>query len=299
MKIKTSTLSSMLIILSFLATTSFAGETFENYEKYKNVFTNSNSKVTVLIHQDFESTLAGKYSQIQLNQDFLNPVWSQGIIDGRASIIQDSEPGRGKVLRVLYPAHGVDSKGSGVSWRTPLPGSFQKLNLSYRVKFEKGFSFVKGGKLPGLLGGLESSGLRKSDGNTGFSARMMWYENGRVTSYVYHTDQMDNHGDIMDWTEDGINIHFKSDVWYSIEQQVVMNTPGQRDGQIYGWIDGKLVFKKRHINFRNTAKYAIDSLFFSTFFGGHTKDFESPRDQFAYFDDIIVSQESIWNSLPK
>jgi hypothetical protein len=290
--------SNLVSILLFFFSTNllFAQEKFENYDKYKKIFSKENSKNIFLFRVDFENALFGLYSKDQLKQDFQNPLWSRGIDEGRATVVSDSSETRGKVLKVLYPAGGVDSKRSGACWLSKLPGQFEKMNIGYRVKFQKGFSFVKGGKLPGLSGGTESSGLRRSNGENGFSTRMMWYENGRVTSYVYHTNQAQSHGDQMNWTENNNIIYFKPDVWYSIEQQVTINTPGLRDGSIKGWIDGKLVFEKPGMNFRNTNKFAIDNFFFCTFFGGHTKDFESPRDQYAYFDDIIVSQEAIWNN---
>lgn len=263
------------------------------YEKYKNVFKNSNSKDNILINQNFESSLLGKYTESQLDLDFGSHIWSEGLKEGRATIVDDSDPKRGKVLRVLYPSSGVTSKQSGVSWRIPLEGNFESIYISYKVKFDKDFIFAKGGKLPGLMGGNYSSGLRRSDGKTGFSVRMMWFENGRITFYVYHTNQMNDEGDIMEWRSNGKAISFQPEVWYRIGEKVVMNTPGKNDGMIYGWIDGKLCFKKTHINFRNVNKYSVDSLFFSTFFGGHTADYKSPKDQYAFFDDILISQKPI------
>jgi hypothetical protein len=53
--------------------------------------------------------------------------------------------------------------------------------LSYEIAFEAGFDWVKGGKLPGLRGGLNSTGCsggNQANGQDCFSFRVMWRENG-------------------------------------------------------------------------------------------------------------------------
>lgn len=45
-----------------------------------------------------------------------------------------------------------------------------------RFKFMEGFKFQKGGKLPGLCGGLCDTGCQPSNGLTGWSARHMWIQ---------------------------------------------------------------------------------------------------------------------------
>jgi hypothetical protein len=52
------------------------------------------------------------------------------------------------------------------------------MRLSYYVRFSENFDFVKGGKLPGLFGGVGNSGGEIPDGTDGFSTRFMWRRNG-------------------------------------------------------------------------------------------------------------------------
>ena len=57
--------------------------------------------------------------------------------------------------------------------------------LSYEMAFEEGFDWVKGGKLPGLRGGLNSTGCsggKLASGMDCFSARLMWRRNGNGES---------------------------------------------------------------------------------------------------------------------
>lgn len=49
--------------------------------------------------------------------------------------------------------------------------------LSYEVAFDKGFQWVKGGKLPGLRGGSDTSGCEggaEPNGTDCWSTRLMW-----------------------------------------------------------------------------------------------------------------------------
>jgi hypothetical protein len=42
----------------------------------------------------------------------------------------------------------------------------------------------------------------------------------------------------------------ENDRWYAVEMQVKMNTPGQADGVLRGWVDGQLSYEKTNMVFR-------------------------------------------------
>ena len=87
------------------------------------------------------------------------------------------------VLRVTYPEGSFSHDTGGAQlytlWNTT--DGFNTMMVTYEVAFDPGFEWVKGGKLPGLRGGLNSSGCsggNKSDGLECFSSRIMWRESG-------------------------------------------------------------------------------------------------------------------------
>jgi hypothetical protein len=89
------------------------------------------------------------------------------------------------VLRVTYPEGSFSHDTGGAQlytlWNTTDGSSFNTMMVTYEVAFDKGFDWVKGGKLPGLRGGLNSSGCsggNKSDGLECFSSRIMWRKDG-------------------------------------------------------------------------------------------------------------------------
>lgn len=188
------------------------------------------------------------------------------------------EPG----LRVHYPA-GTSSPGDteegGAGFYTE-DASFTASDrgcLQYRVRFEPGFDFVKGGKLPGLYGGEAPSGGTAADGENGFSMRFMWREDGQGELYEYVV----NHDDDEDY---GVSVgrglwRFPVGRWVTIEQEVILNDPGQNNGVARVWIDGAPVLEQNGIVYRTTDSLTIDGLMFSTFFGGDGEEWRTPRDQ--------------------
>jgi hypothetical protein len=57
--------------------------------------------------------------------------------------------------------------------------------------------------------------------------------------------------------------------WHSISQRIHLNTPGQADGYVDVTYNGAVVAHLTGITFRSDLTTQIDSLMFSTFYGGH------------------------------
>ena len=222
----------------------------------------------------------------------VNPPWQLGA--DRSSVLLDSDR-KSHVLKVRYPKGMIDSEPSGASWLTYLGKKYDSLSVSYYVKFEQGFTFVKGGKLPGLIGGHRSglphstlTGGYKPSGQDGWSARVMWRREGRIVQYVYHPDQADKWGDDFPWMIHGKPATFTPGRWHHLKTEITMNKPGVRDGVIRSWLDGVKALEVSNIRFRDIASIGIDALYFSTFFGGDAADWAPPKDVFAFFDQFEV-----------
>ena len=48
--------------------------------------------------------------------------------------------------------------------------------------------------------------------------------------------------------------------WVSIEQEVILNAPGQRDGILRLWIDGELKVDRRNVQMRETADQRLTGI---------------------------------------
>jgi len=232
------------------------------------------------IRVDFDGHPAGPYEMRIFRRDWANAFL--GKFHQRASIA--AEP-NGKSLRVIYPKGSLGPNEGGGAFRQRL-APLGSRSLSYRVLFEKGFDFRRGGKLPGLGGGKSNTGGEKPTGD-GWSARYMWGEDGKLGLYLYHLDQKTKYGDRIELKANAI-----PGQWITLRQTVQVNAPGKADGRIRVWVDEKLALDRKKLRLRGKVKpevALIDQFMFSTFHGGSTRDWAPRRDSHARFDDFVIS----------
>ncbi|RAJ79475.1 MULTISPECIES: polysaccharide lyase [unclassified Streptomyces] len=215
----------------------------------------------------------------------------------RAELLAGGGPVPGPVLRVRYPARSAsptvartyDRPGGGVQLYLPLrSGPVDRLHLRYCLRFPAGFDFVKGGKLPGLYGGTTTSGGHIPDGDDGLSTRYMWRSGGLGEVYAYlPTSKV--HGTSLgrgSWS-------WPVGRWTCVEQSVVLNRSGHRDGSVTVDLDGRRVLSRDGLEFRTSDELRIAGVFFSTFFGGGDPSWATPRAQYADFTAFTVASRPI------
>ena len=224
------------------------------------------------------------YTGALLRHDWANLVW-----DGtrhRAHIATDGKDNNARFLRVTYPANTVGPEHNGGQFLVNLPPA-NEYYLRYRVRFQPGFDFAKGGKLPGLTsgGGKYSNAHKPLDGD-GWTARLMWVEQGRLVPYLYYVGMPANRkfGDF--WP---IDAQVTPGKWQTITQRIRLNSPGKRDGIYSVWLDGKQVTHRQDMEWRHGDKGKIDSFYFSTYYGGNTPDWAPRWNNYIDFDDIRLS----------
>ncbi|KAH9925888.1 uncharacterized protein BXZ73DRAFT_49672 [Epithele typhae] len=203
--------------------------------------------------------------------------------------------------------------GFGFYLHGPLPfakalkelGDEEEVIFSYDVLFDEGFEWVKGGKLPGIYGGAGDSaygctGGRQEDRCRCFDLRLMWRENavGELYAYLPHHDK--NTERLMAVPPKSIRhpdygfsvgrgaLKFESGRWMRIAERVKVNDVGKEDGEIEVFVDGRSVMHANGLVIRTEegADGRVQGLHMQTFFGGHSPDWASPKDQRAWFANI-------------
>ncbi|MEM9069287.1 MAG: polysaccharide lyase [Myxococcota bacterium] len=167
---------------------------------------------------------------------------------------------------------------------------------------------IQGGKLPGIAGTYNTAGWggRRSDGTNGWSARGLFIETipadannplagfTPVGSYVYHADMEGTFGDNYVWTDRwGAGGHggvFERDRWYCLEHYVRMNTPGETDGILRGWVDGRLSVERTAMRFRTVDSLRIERIWMNLFHGGTPV---SPYDQHVFIDNVVIARSYV------
>ncbi len=184
-------------------------------------------------------------------------------------------------IEIVFPRNEFGPANSGFNWSANLEPK-DEYTISYEVKFSDGFDFSKGGKLPGLCGGQGKAGIRPV-GDNKMSARIMWRQDGKIVSYVYHLDQKGNYGEDFVWTKEfGNPLHFRVNQWEKIKFTVKLNSMKKEDGSIIGYINGIPAIRVLNLRFRITEHLKIDHLCFNTFYGGSDQTW-APRNEQRLF----------------
>lgn len=160
---------------------------------------------------------------------------------------------------------------------------------------------VSGGKLPGISGtyGVAGWGGRPVHGDDGWSARGNFGvrlsagnplgAKNPVGYYCYHLDMSGNYGSTWRWPI-GYRGYLENNRWYCIEQYVKMNTPGEADGVLRGWVDGRLAFERTDLRFRTVEALKVEQIWMNLYHGGSAV---SPEDMDQYYDNVVIAREYI------
>ncbi|KAH0589491.1 hypothetical protein H2248_005236 [Termitomyces sp. 'cryptogamus'] len=190
----------------------------------------------------------------------------------------------GPVLEVIYPANSFGSSDNGAQfinlWNATGGSSFQSMLLSYEVAFDAGFNWVKGGKLPGLRGGLNSTGCsggNESDGKECFSTRLMWRKNGEgeVYAYIPTPNNLCSSDDVICNSDFGISLQrgafgFVDGQWNRITLLVRLNDPPNvANGNVQLYYNDLKAIDQQNLQIRSSSSVTANGLYFSTFFGGN------------------------------
>lgn len=203
-----------------------------------------------------------------------------GVYDGgweweNIEVMQDSE---GAYLRThlgegLYVGDKGKQRGAGFDTRTL---HTEHAVLEYQLRFRPGFDPVKGGKLPGLMGGDSPSGHKEAD--NGFTARMMWRRDAEGELYLYYPDMKQSHGDSVGR---GNFVFDTSGGWHTIRQEVKLNEIGQSNGFIRVWYDGEPVIEATDLRLRTKDDVLIEGMMHTVFFGGGDRSWAAARNEYV------------------
>ncbi|MCG9880699.1 MAG: hypothetical protein MH472_08890 [Bacteroidia bacterium] len=249
----------------------------------------------VVFEQNFESTPLGSLSISQIKNDFNNPKFLWGYLDrlnfllglkgNTPEIVFDES----RCLKAIIPANTAGPI-NGQQWAVNLDSNYNSLILSYKVKFDSSFCFVKGGKLPGLAGGFANTGGKKPTGSDGWSARLMFWSEGKLCFWLYHKNQNGKFGDSIFFKTDSSYFKFLPNKWYVIKQEILINDLNKNNGVLRGYIDDKLYVYRDNITYSDSRSLKIDKFIFSVFLGGDDESYTSNKKEFLYIDDIKISR---------
>ncbi len=236
--------------------------------------------------------------------DFENDAWPQqwglSTTPKRVQLVdidpeRKFQPLRGRALRVHVEQDGHYGLSLTFPFKKRLGYEPEEVYFRYYLRFADDWTPRRGGKLPGFGGtyGRAGWGGRPVDGTDGWSARGTFkgQEDGRtpIGFYCYHMDMKGRYGSSWVWDRDERGF-LENNRWYCIEQYVKLNTPGQPDGILRGWVDGELAFEKMDIRFRAVDRLKIEAVWINVYLGG---TWTAEQDHHLYLDEVVISKQPI------
>lgn len=211
------------------------------------------------LHVEFRGLTANTvYTAAQAATDFESDSSLQGF-----GSITTITPGPLRSLRVTYPA-GVFASGAKLRHRMSVPVQIAQTCVDMLVPST--FTPMSGGMLPLGFGGsvspyqIPTGGTYKPTGKDGFSVRLMWISDNRVSAYVYYPGQTTNYGVNFYHTQ-----RLQRGKWDNICLRVQLNQVGQSNGVLYVKVNG--VWNTfSGLNFRTISSLKIDHYLHETFF---------------------------------
>ena len=225
---------------------------------------------------------AGRHDVATWKQDWAGSTWEDGVSEGRVHVVDRDEEKR---WRVAYAVGKIGPADGGAAWNQPFAHK-EEITLSYVVRFSPGFDWVKGGKLPGLGGGGNTTGGRPSDGFNGFSVRPMWRADGKAEAYVYHAGQKSRYGDSFALPE---AFRLPTDEDITVTLHVKLNQPDWADGQLelaFTTKASRHSLRREDPTWRKSADLKASTVLFETFHGGNDLSWAPRRACSAEFGQI-------------
>lgn len=207
----------------------------------------------------------------------------------------------GPVLQVTYSEGSFSHETGGAQlytlWNRTDGAVFNTMMVTYELAFDQNFDWVKGGKLPGLRGGLNSTGCsggNKADGLDCFSSRLMWRKNGagEVYAYIPTPNNFCSEKDITCNSDFGISIDrgafgFTNGQWVRVTMIVRLNDPPNvANGYIGLYYNDLQAISQSDLQIRASDAVAANGLYLSTFFGGSDASWATPVTTHTYYRNI-------------
>jgi hypothetical protein len=209
----------------------------------------------------------------------------------KIQLAKEAGPDGSDAIRVAYVGYKRGSER--VVFRYPRGSTVDRATLSFDVCFEKDFVWVRGGKLHGLGPKKPITGGKQRQPD-GWSARVMFKQEGRSATYLYDQDKKKKYG-VGRTSEKPV---FVAGKWHHVVLQVQLNDPGKSNGSARILIDNEEATRSENIAFRGKGGDGteIQQFLFSTFHGGSSPKYTpvdkkgNPITVHACFDNFVVME---------
>ena len=227
----------------------------------------------------------------------------RGLREGRVKLTTEAElahKGSGAIQFTSVERDGRESGAGATAWFGP--DGYNRVYFRRYIKFaadyDQGNLNHVGGGLTGVAGtnrwkAMGSAGIRPKGDDHFKSAFEPWRGWGRYSSpgymflYTYWMDmKRDRDGNYwgnMLGPADDERVVLERAKWYCLEHMIQVNDPGQANGELAAWIDGKLYTHYTGFRWRTTPDVKLKR------FGIGVYVHRATRDNTVWYDDVALS----------
>lgn len=190
-----------------------------------------------------------------------------GVMENLDIVKFENAPSRSG-LRVRLAALAANSttdtridNGIDFGWTPKRMPNLTTACLSYSVRVPADFKPGDGGRLPSLVG---SPADAASDTRT-VSAQLQWTPTGALGLDISAEPAGDGSISATAVNSDAV---LPAGSWARIDQEIVLNTPGQEDGSIKVWVNGTLKMRRDELAFRSNPKTVLNGVAITVAYAG-------------------------------
>ena len=246
----------------------------------------------VFFRDDFESPdSVKKYFEIR------------GLREGRAKLVTDvklAHSGRGAIQFTAVARDGRESGAGASGWFGPdgYDRVYFRRYIKFAVDYDQGDLNHVGGGLAAVAGtdryrAMGSAGIRPRGDDHFNSAFEPWCDwrrypaPGYMFVYTYWMDMQrdpDGHywGNMLGPAKEERCV-LRRDQWHCLEHMIQVNTPGQADGELAAWIDGKLYIHYTGFRWRTSADVRVKRFDIGVYVH------HAAKDNTVWYDDVVLS----------
>ena len=206
-------------------------------------------------------------TSLQLQSRLMELDW--GLRDNANFTKVSAGPG-GVAMEVALPKGGNAGgtvtnpvSGVGFKWTPRFLRKAARACVSYNIWMPVAFKFGSGGVLPGLYGGNPMAATQ-SGRKPYFATRMKWYSNGKIGVRYFGDTRVRG----IDLVTNDPWFKLPRGRWVSLEQEIVLNTPGKQNGVLRVWVDGELKVEKGGLEYRDEDAIGFDGVWATTHYAG-------------------------------
>jgi hypothetical protein len=156
--------------------------------------------------------------------------------------------------------------------------------LSYRVLLPANFQFPPGGTLPGLMIGSAFNPRGEPVVGDGAAVRPGWSADGRTVVNVQYATREG-------WKNPpaiSAETRWPSGRWINVEQEVILNDAGKKNGIIRLWLDGELAGENTALALRGDGAVAMGGVIADIHYGGVLNNVTAPEDTEIRLSPFVV-----------